>query len=998
MMLTSFLIALIAVSCTAIDDAAKYASNNDGVHFAHSSDRPRRLLIAKDDDISDKLRNSIASDSTRHFDIEAESDGDAATGYSNLLLHLDKMTPAVTSKTVLHFRPTRHTVSKDYVKKLAILASSPGEDQDYTIMSVNTASGNIQGLQRGRDGETRQLSVGSSKRSGVNQQTLRVRTVSHSKRNFTCGVGDKDSDHRDHDHDHNLHHDHGHERMIPSFLSSPASQESTQNQHNEKDIRHAPPGPESRHGAQYHFNINLVIAVDADFIRRQGGTKAAVEYINLLVCAANVIYEREIDVHLNVVRIEETNIFRNVDNLRDGLKAMRLHYEGTMDGNGAHLVHAMLGEHIGGGIAFVDTVCDSKWGVGLSSGIRGTIGNLDDDTLQDAFMVAHELGHSLGSAHTFDGYDPPIDSCDGEACPAGLAATNSATVMSYCKFCDGGLDNIALTLGGIWNGSGSKHDINSWNKNPYLTGNVSTDPKRVSHRIWTRLHSKKECMEPALIPPSTSPTPIPTKNPTKAPTIRPTQTPTFNPTTDPTISPTFNPTTDPTISPTFNPTMAPTQYPTTSPSKSPTYFPDLPEDGLIWFQPEQHCMEERGCAAGPGIMFDLSLNEEPFSYGVLVESMQFEHKFVNATADLYTIEGSHLGREQTSDQWRKVATVDVEEANSHTKIELDTPITIFPGEKQGFYLVTPSAENLFLVGMGSLVSSADSNGVSLEGGSVVFDIFGFNATGYYPTLQVGYMMADAPTMNPTTYPPTVSPTLTPTLHPTTSSPTISPSAPPTMQPTTYSPTRSPSDVPTMSPTTSSPTMSPIITYTVGPEHICNNDCLAAPGYMFSVKNRKLANTRDIIISRISFEHIAPKENRHVHLYLTSDFYHDKVRDSKQWQKLASLKVPKKEFHYSEFVLDTPITLAKGAGVSFYVQAEENILLVAKSGDVESSTKNDGRVRLIYGSSIASGSFGAALKGYSWNGEVSYSTIELEPTFQPAALSSHTKNLPTLPPS
>ena len=42
-------------------------------------------------------------------------------------------------------------------------------------------------------------------------------------------------------------------------------------------------------------------------------------------------------------------------------------------------------------------MCDSKWGVGLSSGLSGSMNSLDDDALQDMFMVAHEIGHSLGS-------------------------------------------------------------------------------------------------------------------------------------------------------------------------------------------------------------------------------------------------------------------------------------------------------------------------------------------------------------------------------------------------------------------------------------------------------------------------------------------------------------------------------------------------------------------------------------------------------------------------
>ncbi len=49
-----------------------------------------------------------------------------------------------------------------------------------------------------------------------------------------------------------------------------------------------------------------------------------------------------------------------------------------------------------------DSVCDSQWGVGLSSGLRGKFDNLDVEAFHDAFMVAHEIGHSLGSGMWID--------------------------------------------------------------------------------------------------------------------------------------------------------------------------------------------------------------------------------------------------------------------------------------------------------------------------------------------------------------------------------------------------------------------------------------------------------------------------------------------------------------------------------------------------------------------------------------------------------------------
>jgi hypothetical protein len=50
-----------------------------------------------------------------------------------------------------------------------------------------------------------------------------------------------------------------------------------------------------------------------------------------------------------------------------------------------------------GGIAFIDAVCDDRYAVGLSSGLEGRIGSLDEDALYDLFIMVHEIGHSLGS-------------------------------------------------------------------------------------------------------------------------------------------------------------------------------------------------------------------------------------------------------------------------------------------------------------------------------------------------------------------------------------------------------------------------------------------------------------------------------------------------------------------------------------------------------------------------------------------------------------------------
>ena len=48
---------------------------------------------------------------------------------------------------------------------------------------------------------------------------------------------------------------------------------------------------------KHSFNIDLSIEVDAKFIEEQGGPEQAVEYINFLVSAANMVFEHEVDAH-----------------------------------------------------------------------------------------------------------------------------------------------------------------------------------------------------------------------------------------------------------------------------------------------------------------------------------------------------------------------------------------------------------------------------------------------------------------------------------------------------------------------------------------------------------------------------------------------------------------------------------------------------------------------------------------------------------------------------
>lgn len=537
-----------------------------------------------------------------------------------------------------------------------------------------------------------------------------------------------------------------------------------------------------------------------------------------------------------------------------------------------------------------------------------------------------------------------MDTCGGDDCPAELPLDNSATLMSYCKFCDGenralmkslsfpcklrsnrfrsagGLDNVALTFGGSWDGEGPKDDISSWATNPQLVESaVTTDARRVSHRVWTALSSKGECILPATEAPTAAPTGSPT---TPAPTTRP-----------------------------------------------PSYFPDQPEDGRVWTRPGSHCMEAMKCASAPGIMFDIGLDEVPSSsYGIFLESIQFEHVHYNATVVLYSIEGSHVGKErqdssqaaprsnetlvgssQNISEWSKIAVVSVSELDSFTEIVLSEPLWMPPGAARGFYLVAAAqVENFFVVGVGPSPSEEDANGVSIGGGTVVFDTFGQSVTGFYPTTLAGYTVVPPPTASPVTSSPSSVPSAVPSLHP----------------------SSQPTPLPTIRPTPP-PSSSPVGPFSISAEQTCVDTCRAVPGYMFSVKNKIHGDAREVVITAISFEHLAATQSKIVELYRTVSGSHSgNEQDSSQWIKIESVKAPRRDFAFTDFVLGAPITLAKGEAVGFYIKTQENILLVGKDRQGIGETTAD-NVKLSYGCAVTDGMFGTITPQFYWNGAVTY---------------------------
>jgi hypothetical protein len=193
------------------------------------------------------------------------------------------------------------------------------------------------------------------------------------------------------------------------------------------------------------------IAVDCDFEYTNnlfgGNLTEATDYLTTLFATVSVIYERDINVQL---RISYLNLWTTpadpwgTTTTQEALPEFRDWCNANLTAS-RDLAHHVSGRNLGGGIAYLDVLCGSPFGYGVSS-VNGQSTFPTSETTYDVFLIAHELGHNFGSYHTQNcfwqsaGLAPAgalLDSCfaaEGTCYngPVGVLPPNKGTIMSYC--------------------------------------------------------------------------------------------------------------------------------------------------------------------------------------------------------------------------------------------------------------------------------------------------------------------------------------------------------------------------------------------------------------------------------------------------------------------------------------------------------------------------------------------------------------------------------------
>lgn len=194
--------------------------------------------------------------------------------------------------------------------------------------------------------------------------------------------------------------------------------------------------------------VQMYVEVDYDIFVGKGGVTQAANYVNGAFSQVAILYANEsID-----FTIKELYVWDVVDpytgpSTSNYLTQFRNTLNGNYNGDLAHLV----GYTGGGGIAYVDVLCNSFYGVGYSD-INSTYSNVPTYSWT-VEVLTHEIGHNLGSRHTHacvwgPNNNEPLDCCGYNAgysdssCGSNYNCTipnptNGGTIMSYCHLLGG---------------------------------------------------------------------------------------------------------------------------------------------------------------------------------------------------------------------------------------------------------------------------------------------------------------------------------------------------------------------------------------------------------------------------------------------------------------------------------------------------------------------------------------------------------------------------------
>jgi hypothetical protein len=201
-------------------------------------------------------------------------------------------------------------------------------------------------------------------------------------------------------------------------------------------------------------DCKLAIETDYQLYQKFGSTPAATNYVTSLIAAVSDRYFTDVQTTLSIAYLglysSAADPWTSQDSGGDASALLNEFVSAWAPNNwpvSANLAHFVSGANLGGGVAYVNVLCNSSFGFGVSGNINGSINwgawtGQPGNFTWDFVVVAHEIGHNFGSSHTHS-YCPPLDLCYANC--NNTTVCSQGTIMSYCHVC-GGMDNIDLVF------------------------------------------------------------------------------------------------------------------------------------------------------------------------------------------------------------------------------------------------------------------------------------------------------------------------------------------------------------------------------------------------------------------------------------------------------------------------------------------------------------------------------------------------------------------------
>jgi hypothetical protein len=206
------------------------------------------------------------------------------------------------------------------------------------------------------------------------------------------------------------------------------------------------------------------IAIETDnelYVKKGSSSIALAQYVGDLFASISAIYQRDLLVTLQVNYLSIWTTASDPWSTTDSESALYEfgdYWHANRGGIPRTTAHLLSGRNLGGGIAWIGTICGGDFstgshfggGYGLTGNLSGTAPANLTTTYWDFYAVSHEIGHNFGSPHTHC-YSPPVDMCySGETgCYSGPTSVPAVkgTIMSYCHLLPGGYGNVKMFFG-----------------------------------------------------------------------------------------------------------------------------------------------------------------------------------------------------------------------------------------------------------------------------------------------------------------------------------------------------------------------------------------------------------------------------------------------------------------------------------------------------------------------------------------------------------------------